>query len=86
MIGALREEVGSDLSQVLYVVENDFRNFFRYKMWLVGLIMMNLSDLFITALVYNKVLNPNLTIKNYFSFFAPGLRHRPLRVSFYDRP
>jgi len=54
-------------------VEHDFRNFLRYKMWLVGLIAMNLTDLFITALVYNKVLNPNLTIKNYFTFFAPGL-------------
>jgi len=42
-------------------------------MWLVGLIMMNLTDLFITAVVYNKVLNPNLTIRNYFTFFAPGL-------------
>jgi ABC-2 type transport system permease protein len=42
-------------------------------MWLVGLITMNLADLFITAVVYNKVLNPNLDIKNYFSFFAPGL-------------
>lgn len=42
-------------------------------MWLVGLITMNLTDLFITAVVFNKVLNPNLTIKNYFSFFAPGL-------------
>jgi ABC-2 type transport system permease protein len=42
-------------------------------MWLVGLIAMNLADLFITAVVYNKVLNPNLAIKNYFNFFAPGL-------------
>jgi ABC-2 type transport system permease protein len=42
-------------------------------MWLVGLITMNLADLFITAVVYNRVLNPNLDIKNYFSFFAPGL-------------
>jgi ABC-2 type transport system permease protein len=73
MTDALRVGVGSDLRQVFHVVEHDFRNFLRYKMWLVGLITMNLADLFITAVVYNKVLNPNLDIKNYFSFFAPGL-------------
>jgi ABC-2 type transport system permease protein len=73
MTGILKVEVGNDLSQIIHIVEHDFRNFLRYKMWLVGLIMMNLADLFITAVVYNKVLNPNLTIKNYFTFFAPGL-------------
>jgi ABC-2 type transport system permease protein len=73
MIGALKVGVGNEMSQIIHIVEHDFRNFLRYKMWLVGLIMMNLTDLFITAVVYNKVLNPNLTIKNYFSFFAPGL-------------
>jgi ABC-2 type transport system permease protein len=63
------------LRQVFHVVEHDFRNFLRYKMWLVGLITMNLADLFITAVVYNNVLSASvrLDIKSYFSFFAPGL-------------
>jgi len=60
---------------ILYMVEHDFRNFLRYKWWLVGLISMNLADLFIMAIVYNNMLAPAIRdqIKNYFSFFAPGL-------------
>jgi ABC-2 type transport system permease protein len=60
---------------ILYILENDFRNFFRYKWWLVGLISMNLADLFIMAIVYNRMLNPEIAkqIKSYFDFFAPGL-------------
>lgn len=55
------------------MVEHDFRNFFRYKWWLVGLISMNLADLFISALVYNTILRADLGIGSYFNFFAPGL-------------
>ena len=60
---------------IIRIVEHDFRNFFRYKWWLVGLISMNLADLFIMAIVYNKMLNPNAMgpVKDYFKFFAPGL-------------
>ncbi|MDH5788444.1 MAG: ABC transporter permease, partial [Candidatus Bathyarchaeota archaeon] len=59
----------------MHVLEHDFRNFFRYKWWIVGLVSMNLADLFIMAIVYNRMLNPDLTeqIKGYFNFFAPGL-------------
>lgn len=59
----------------MHILENDFRNFLRYKWWLVGLISMNLTDLFIMAIVYNRMLNPELSrqIKSYFDFFAPGL-------------
>jgi len=60
---------------VLYILEHDFRNFFRYKWWLVGLISMNLADLFIMAIVYNNMLSSDVIehIKSYFNFFAPGL-------------
>jgi ABC-2 type transport system permease protein len=63
------------MRHVVHILENDFRNFFRYKWWLVGLISMNLADLFIMAIVYNRMLNPEITqqIKSYFDFFAPGL-------------
>jgi ABC-2 type transport system permease protein len=63
------------MNAVLSVVEYDFRNFFRYKWWLVGLISMNLADLFIQALIYNNMLSNVMksTIVNYFDFFAPGL-------------
>lgn len=63
------------MKAVLYMLEHDFRNFFRYKWWLVGLISMNLADLFIMAIVYSHMIRPELTatIKSYFNFFAPGL-------------
>lgn len=63
------------MSAVLSIVEYDFRNFLRYKWWLVGLISMNLADLFIMAIVYNQMLSSAITaeIKSYFNFFAPGL-------------
>jgi ABC-2 type transport system permease protein len=34
---------------------------------------MNLADLFIMAIIYNGMLNPEAKIKSYFNFFAPGL-------------
>jgi len=57
------------------MVEHDFRNFFRYKWWLVGLVSMNLADLFVSALVYNTILKLSVRseIGSYFNFFAPGL-------------
>jgi len=60
---------------ILHIVEHDFRNFFRYKWWLVGLVSMNLADLFIMAIVYNRMLSIAVAqeIKSYFDFFAPGL-------------
>jgi ABC-2 type transport system permease protein len=63
------------LKKVLLILEHDFRNFFRYKWWLVGLVSMNLADLFIMAIVYNNMLSPEVSseIKSYFNFFAPGL-------------
>jgi len=63
------------LKNVVRMLEHDFRNFFRYKWWLAGLISMNLADLFIMAIVYNRMLSAELTaqIKSYFNFFAPGL-------------
>lgn len=63
------------MNPVLSIIEYDFRNFFRYKWWLVGLISMNLADLFIQALIYNNMLSSTVraAIGNYFNFFAPGL-------------
>lgn len=63
------------MKAILHVLEHDLRNFFRYKWWLVGLISMNLADLFIMAIVYNRMLSSAIIeqIKSYFNFFAPGL-------------
>jgi len=63
------------LKAVIHILEHDFRNFFRYKWWLVGLVSMNLADLFIMAIVYNRMISSDIAeqIKSYFNFFAPGL-------------
>ena len=63
------------MKAIVHILEQDFRNFFRYKWWLVGLISMNLADLFIMAIVYNKMLSTSVQaqITSYFNFFAPGL-------------
>ncbi|UCB61481.1 MAG: ABC transporter permease [Candidatus Bathyarchaeota archaeon] len=60
---------------ILHILEHDFRNFFRYKWWLAGLISMNLADLFIMALIYNQMVSPDIVelINSYFTFFAPGV-------------
>jgi ABC-2 type transport system permease protein len=63
------------MKAVLHILEHDFRNFFRYRWWLVGMVSMNLADLFIMAIVYNLMLSANVKsqIVSYFNFFAPGL-------------
>ncbi len=63
------------MKAILHILEHDLRNFFRYKWWLVGLISMNLADLFIMAIVYNRMISSYVAeqIKSYFNFFAPGL-------------
>lgn len=60
---------------IMHMLEHDFRNFFRYKWWLVGLVSMNLADLFIMAIVYDNMLDESIKsqIGSYFNFFAPGL-------------
>ncbi len=62
------------MKAILHIIEHDFRNFFRYKWWLAGLISMNLADLLIMAVIYNQMVNPEITeLKSYLSFFAPGV-------------
>ncbi|MDH5374621.1 MAG: ABC transporter permease [Candidatus Bathyarchaeota archaeon] len=63
------------MKAILHIIEHDFRNFFRYKWWLAGLISMNLADLLIMAVVYNQMVSPEIAelTKSYFNFFAPGV-------------
>lgn len=63
------------MKAILHMIEYDFRNFFRYKWWLAGLISMNLADLLIMAVVYNQMVSPEIAeqTKSYFHFFAPGV-------------
>jgi ABC-2 type transport system permease protein len=57
------------MKAILHVIEYDFRNFFRYRWFIIGLIAMNFADLFISAVVFSQM----TSIVNYFRFFAPGL-------------
>jgi ABC-2 type transport system permease protein len=63
------------IKHIINLLEHDLRNFFRYKWWLVGLISMNLADLFIMAIVYNYMVSSAVIqqYQDYFRFFAPGL-------------
>ncbi len=63
------------MKAILHMIEHDFKSFFRYKWWLVGLISMNLTDLLIMAVIYNQMVNPDIAkqIISYFSFFTPGV-------------
>ncbi len=57
---------------LLYIMERDFRYFFRYRWWIAGMVSMNLADLFIMAVVYTKMVDPDV-FGNYFLFFSPGI-------------
>ncbi len=57
---------------VLHVIEYDFKNFFRYRWFVIGLIAMNLADLFISAIVFTQM-TKDIPGFDYFKFFAPGL-------------
>jgi len=57
---------------ILHIIEYDFRNFFRYRWFVIGLIAMNLADLFISAVVFTQMASTSIVV-NYFRFFAPGL-------------
>ena len=63
------------MKAILHIIERDFRNYFRYKWWLAGLISMNLADLFIMAVVYDQMVSEEILrdIRSYFNFFAPGV-------------
>jgi len=57
---------------IIHIIEYDFRNFFRYRWFVIGLIAMNLADLFISAVVFTQMASASIVV-NYFQFFAPGL-------------
>ncbi|MDH5754173.1 MAG: ABC transporter permease [Candidatus Bathyarchaeota archaeon] len=63
------------MKAILYVLERDFRYFFRYRWWIVGMLSMSLADLFIMAVVYTGMVKQEITEQyvSYFLFFAPGI-------------
>ena len=57
---------------MLTIARRDLRRMWKYKWWLTGLIAMNLSDLFIMALIFNNVVRREY-IPDYVKFVAPGI-------------
>ena len=65
--------VGMGYVRGLYIVmKRDLDRFWKYKWWLAGLITMNLTDLFIFALIFNNIIN-RAYISDYLLFLAPGI-------------
>ncbi|NVM02058.1 MAG: ABC transporter permease [Candidatus Helarchaeota archaeon] len=61
--------VKSELRVLSIILERDLRSFTKYSWWLIGLVLMNLADLFILATTLTKI-----TIGlNYFLYFTPGI-------------
>lgn len=56
---------------MIAVIERDLRNFFKYKYWIVVLLVTNLADLLILAASFSNLVTVG-TI-NYLLFFAPGI-------------
>jgi len=58
----------TELTRILRLARNDFSYFFRTKWLMAVLLSLNLSDMLVVALVYNKLMS-----FNYFRFFVPGV-------------
>jgi len=63
------------MKKIMHLLEYDFRNFFRYRWWIAGMISMNLADLIVMAVVYTNMVSQKVSGKylNYFLFFSPGI-------------
>jgi len=58
----------TEIWRVLSLARNDFSYFFRTKWLMAVLLSLNLSDMLVVALVYNKLMN-----FDYFRFFVPAV-------------
>jgi ABC-2 type transport system permease protein len=53
------------------IIERDLRNFFKYKYWIIVLLVTNLADLLIMAASFNNLVTVGAF--DYLLFFAPGI-------------
>lgn len=56
---------------MLAIIERDLRNFFKYKYWIIILLITNLADLLIMAASFSNLIT--VEAFNYLLFFAPGI-------------
>lgn len=57
---------------MLAIIERDLRNFFKYKYWIIVLLITNLADLLIMAAVFSNLVTGAI-VPNYLLFFGPGI-------------
>ncbi|MFX1294998.1 MAG: ABC transporter permease [Promethearchaeota archaeon] len=58
---------------MLAIIERDLRNFFKYKYWIIILLITNLADLLIMAASFSNLVTEVAIISDYLRFFAPGI-------------
>jgi ABC-type polysaccharide/polyol phosphate export permease len=58
----------TELGSIMRLARNDFSYFFRTKWLMAILLSLNISDMLVVALVYNRMLTPD-----YFRFFVPSV-------------
>ena len=61
---------------MIAIIERDLRNFFKYKYWIIVLLVTNLADLLIMAASFSQLVTVEWIAGvefNYFLFFAPGI-------------
>lgn len=62
------------------LVERDLSRFWKYKWWVTGIIVTNLSDLLVMSLIFSNVVRREF-IPEYLKFTAPGVTMMALFIS-----
>lgn len=62
------------MRKIINVMERDIRVFFSYRFMLASLIAMTLTDLFIMAIVFNRIIDKRVFFNyDFFSYLTPGI-------------
>lgn len=62
------------------LIERDLNRFWKYKWWVAGIIVTNLSDLLIMSLIFSNVIRKEF-VPEYLKFTAPGVTMMALFIS-----
>ncbi|MCS7366099.1 MAG: ABC transporter permease [archaeon GB-1867-035] len=62
------------------LIERDLNRFWKYKWWVTGIIVTNLSDLLIMSLIFSNIVRKEF-VPEYLKFTAPGVTMMALFIS-----
>lgn len=65
---------------ILILIERDLNRFWKYKWWVTGIIVTNLSDLLIMSLIFSNIIRREF-VPEYLKFTAPGVTMMALFIS-----